>query len=73
MQDIWVSLHSIQFKDLRTHSFHQQQLGTSSLQATTLIVDRLDHDFNGDTINNLFTRHAFEDLAGYPRILDIDD
>jgi hypothetical protein len=28
-------------------------------------------NFSGDTIDNLFTRHTFQDPIGYPLILDI--
>jgi hypothetical protein len=31
------------------------------------------HNFSYNIVDNLFMRHAFQDLAGYPRILGIDD
>jgi hypothetical protein len=59
MQDIWVSLHSIRSRSTYFHGFVSNGSGH--------------HNFSYDITDNLFIRHAFQDSAGYPRILAIDD
>jgi hypothetical protein len=58
MQDIWVSLHSIQSRSMLFRQLHRRQ--------TTNIAN-----FSYDIFNDLFIRRTFQDLAGYPRILGI--